>query len=101
MMFEFNTKLTGVTFNNRQDNIKLLQPGLRLFWKHERDNPYDSNAILCFADPGMTKDVGHLNKGLAAKFVGWFDRNPEIIVEQVTGKDKHTMGVNVKIVLGD
>ena len=95
-----NTKLVGVSFGERQKNIDALAPGFHLFWKHDKDNKYDSNAVLCFSDPAMTKEIGHLNKEMAKCFVERINMGfkQEIYVMQVTGTgEKMTRGVNVEI----
>lgn len=38
-------KLTGVTFDNRQQNIKAVYLGEKVFLVRKKLNPYDSNAI--------------------------------------------------------
>ena len=42
--FSFYTKLTGVTYNNRQQNIALLEKGKKLEVVREVNNEYDKNA---------------------------------------------------------
>jgi len=95
------TKLVGVSFEGRQDNIKQVTDGLRLFWEHEPNNIYDANAIHVYADPNKEISLGHLSKEIAAKFVQWIAAGEDlsILCTQVTGgKTAHqSFGVNVEI----
>jgi len=95
------TKLVGVSFDGRQDNIKHVTNGSRLFWAHESNNIYDSNAIHIYADPYKNISLGHLSKEIAAKFVQWIAAGEDISIlcTQVTGgKTAHqSFGVNVEI----
>lgn len=93
------SKLVGVTFNNRQFFIKHLEEGQKLFWKHDKNNKYDENAIELFADEQLKKSLGHLNKDLAKDFVNW--KNQLVWVDKVTGTEKQTKGVNVFISCDD
>ena len=102
-MRTIRTKLVGVSFGNRQQNIRLCQPGFQLFWKHETDNKYDENSIIVYADPTMQVELGHLNRRLASEFVLRVKEGTkqEIICEQITGGkgDKPTFGMNVRVVI--
>ena len=96
------SKLTGVTFNGRQDNLRLVQPGFRLFWFHEKDNQYDANAVKVFADPTMRVELGHLNRRLAADFIARVGegKEQEIYCAQITGgKAGMSRGINVKVLI--
>lgn len=95
------SSLVGVTFNNRQERVKLLQKEQQLFFIHEKDNIYDANSILLFlrADD-LSSDVGHLRRELAADFVKGMaeGKSYDIFVEGVTGGgDKKSYGVNIRI----
>jgi single-stranded-DNA-specific exonuclease len=101
-MKEMMSKLVGVSFDGRQDNVKKIQPGFNLFWVHEKDNQYDPNAIKVFADPEMVHELGHLKKELAEQVVEWLadGKTMMIVAEQVTGgKDNQTFGLNIRIVV--
>ena len=98
------TKLVGVSYNNRQKNIVLLRAGQALFWKHESENPFDSNSILVYADVGLTVEVGHLRRELAAEFVERMGRGmvQRLFVDQVTGGgEKQSLGVNVRVIVDE
>lgn len=95
---EIHTKLRGVSFLDRQENIRSLKEGSLLFWKHTPDNPYDKNAVLVFSDSEMTKEVGHLSKDIAAEFVPRIGiKQQQIEVSKVTGGGTFSQGVNVVI----
>ena len=103
-MTELMSKLVGVSFDGRQENVKIVQPGFNLFWVHEKDNQYDANAIKVFVDPEMTKELGHLRKELAAEAVGWIadGKTMTIVAEQVTGGGQNkSYGLNIRIIVGD
>lgn len=104
MVREINTKCVGVTFENRQDAVKDMSTGDRVFWVHEEDNPYDKNCIALYADSAHEKQLGYLNKGMAQDFVlrmrAGIDQ--EIYVTLVTGGgEKKSYGLNMRIVVHD
>ncbi len=41
----FNTKVVGVTYENRQDVLASLEPGVELLLRRDSQNEYDANAI--------------------------------------------------------
>lgn len=95
------TSLVGVTFNNRQERVRLLQKEQQLFFIHEGDNPYDSNSILVFSSgDDQSSDVGHLRRELAADVVRGMaeGKSYDLFVENVTGGvDRKSYGVNLRI----
>jgi single-stranded-DNA-specific exonuclease len=98
-MPEMKSKLVGVTFEGRQDNVAELTEGQELLAIFEDNNPFDPNAILLFADAQKTKPVGYLKKELAADLrqqhtKGWAYK---FFVEQITGQTKQVKGCNIKI----
>lgn len=103
-MREVVTKVVGVSFGKRQEYVKELEPGQRLFWKHESDNEYDANAIAVYSDEEMQKQIGHLKREMAATVVGWISEGKRItiFVEKVTGGiGKMSYGVNIRLVVED
>jgi hypothetical protein len=64
-MAQLITSLVGVTFEGRQERLRFLSPGQKLFWRHEAENPHDSNAMRIFVDAQMTQDLGHIRANLA------------------------------------
>lgn len=103
----FHSKLVGVSFLNRQHDIGLLpQKPLESFvlgWKRERENPYDSNSVIVLASPYSNVEIGHLSREVAALVVPFVDAGApmSILLTEVTGKDKHTKGVNVIVEVDD
>jgi len=87
-MGKFKTSLVGVTFEGRQENIRLVATGQKLFWKNEVDNPHDSNAILLFADEEMKVQLGHIRAELAGKLMERLNNKKceyEMFADRVTG----------------
>lgn len=68
---EFEVRVVGVTFGNRQSVIKRLVKGDIVTLRREPDNPYDSNAIR--VENGSGQQVGFINKELAAQLAPSFD----------------------------
>ena len=101
LMGKFNSSLVGVTFNNRQNNIPLVNTGQKLFWSNESTNPFDSNAILVYADEDKKIELGHLRADLAVKLMDRFKNKKcdyELFVERVTGGgDNMNLGLNIVI----
>ena len=104
-MTVIRTKLFGVSFcakdgSERQDNLQKVQPGFKLFWIHEQDNPYDSNAILMFGDPAKTIELGHISAELAKKLQE-YKREGRVIdifaLELTGGQGKKSFGLNVEV----
>jgi hypothetical protein len=96
------SKLVGVSFEGRQANIEhFVKPDQELFWVHESENKYDSNAIHVFADLHMRCSIGHLNKELAKHFVERIAKGEtqRIFCAQITGVENRSKGVNIKIVV--
>ena len=89
---EFPTKLVGVTFDNKQNNIRTLKEGDELTIVKEKNNPFHSKAILLTKDG---KDMGYLSRELADKF---YDKIEKVVVLNVTCKED-TYGVNIKVIV--
>lgn len=93
----FYTKLAGVTYDNRQEIIKLLHVGDKLRLLHEMNNEYDKYAMAVFYED---KQVGYLKKDVARQVCLKTMYNKkifEIEVTEITGLDKEFQGVNVLI----
>jgi len=98
-----HTKIAGVTYNNedgtpRQDIIKTLIVGQELSIKHDSLNPFDANCQNLTTDNGLL--VGNLKRELAAdvrngQLNGWTYMAK---VKDITGQDKHTLGVNIELI---
>lgn len=98
---EFHSKLAGVTFNGRQANLGLVNAKDLLFWRHEIENKFDANAILVFADSTMKKELGHLRRPVAKRFIDLVvkEKSPIIICDGSTGGQwPKQKGLNIRIV---
>lgn len=98
-MPEMKSKLVGVTFEGRQENVSVLTDGQELLAIFEDNNPFDPNAILLFGDAEKMKPVGYLKKELAKDLreqhtKGW---TYKFFCEKVTGRDMQTKGCNIRI----
>lgn len=104
MAVTINTKLVGVTFDDRQEHVKLLQEGYQLFWKHEQENPVDPNALAVFADPSLKKQVGYIKKELSGKIVPMLKEGKKMslrVTEMTGGEGPQSHGVNIQVTLHD
>lgn len=94
----FATKVAGVTFEDRQNIIKTLQPGDELVLVREPHNSHDRNAIRLDRQDGQT--IGYLNAELAAEMAPELDRGQgyQCAVSAVTGGQERLYGVNVVVI---
>lgn len=67
----FNTKVVGVTFENRQDALAGLEAGVELQLVRQPDNEFDGNAIAVQLLDGT--QLGYLNRALAARLAPVMD----------------------------
>ena len=98
---EFNTRLVGVSFKGRQENLPKVVPDQELFWKHEADSRWDPNSVLVYADAEMTLELGHLNRRIAKNVVRRMQEGvaQKIFVNKVTGDAyPRRYGLNVRLV---
>ena len=81
----FNTKVVGVTFENRQDLLMDLEPGVELDLCREPDNGFDENAIAVRLGTG--EQLGYLNRALSARLAPVMDAGESYsaAVSAVTG----------------
>ena len=101
----FFSKIKGVTFNERQENISKLKCPQQLFYVFE-DNEFDSNAIHLYADEAHSIDLGYISKELAGD-LRLFKKHGidfEVRVRDVTGGPTSTnkslsFGCNILIML--
>jgi single-stranded-DNA-specific exonuclease len=94
---KLNTKLVGVTFNDRQKVISGLNEGELLTLARQFDNEYDVNAVLALRSDG--KEVGHIRRELAQELAPAMDKGCQYIceVKQITGGGELSKGVNIEI----
>lgn len=104
MQTEMHSKVVGVSIRengeDRQLNVRAVKDGQKLFWKHEENNPFDSNAIKLYSDEAMTKALGYLNRELALELMTQmkkFGYKYEVWATQVTGGAGRTYGLNITI----
>ena len=97
---ERRTKLVGVTFDSRQENIARLSDGQRLYFTHDKNNLFDANAIEVFSDEDKTASLGHINRRMAQYIVQRIMSGYEhaMFCVRVTGEGKMSRGVNVRVV---
>lgn len=81
----FNTKVVGVTFENRQSALTQLETGTELQLLRQRDNEFDENAIAVALQDGT--QLGFLNRALAARLAPVMDAGEpySAAVSAVTG----------------
>lgn len=96
------TKVVGVTYDGRQENIKKINPMVHpLVAVREPNNPYDENAIHIYyikTDDFDNKELvscGYINRHLAAKLAPLMDGDRELKIHSY-----HIMGSGVKTPLG-
>lgn len=103
-MRRIHSKVTGVTFNDRQQVVAQLSRGFKLFYKREPDNEYDKNAISLYADPGKTLEVGHVKRELAEKVAPLIDAGVKVdvaVIGVTGGVGSQSYGCNIVIVIDD
>lgn len=108
------TKVAGVTHINsdgkeRQEIIKKFgRKGLYLYFKREKDNPFDENAISIWIKPkglfsSEADQIGYIKKELAPKISQRLAKGEKIEgrITEITGgkRGKPTYGVNIEIKL--
>ncbi len=88
-MARFNTKVVGVTFENRQSALSMLESGVELALVREPENEYDPNAISVRLLNGT--QLGFLNRHLARRIAPVMDEGIEYdaAVSSVTGGPAH------------
>ncbi|MGN0037953.1 MAG: single-stranded-DNA-specific exonuclease RecJ [Coriobacteriales bacterium] len=81
----FNTKVVGVTFENRQDALESLEAGVELALVRQPGNEFDPNAIAVQLLDGT--QLGYLNRALAARLAPVMDAGEaySAAVSAVTG----------------
>lgn len=92
---QFYTKVRGVSYAGRQDLIATLKVGEGLLLLREANNPADGNAVACLTEKG--EKIGYLSRQIAAQLAPLMDLGAtyEAYVEEVTGSDEQTHGVNI------
>jgi hypothetical protein len=99
-MNKFYSKIVGSSFCDGQKLIPNLKPGELLIWEREKDNKYDSNAILLFNQ--QKQKLGYIpattSKDLAPGLDDGTIKAMEIKVSEVTGGGNvKSVGCNIHI----
>jgi single-stranded-DNA-specific exonuclease len=91
---EFCTKIVGVTFADRQQEIRRITDGEAVELRREADNVYDQNAIGVYYNNTL---IGYLNTHLARNLAPALNQgiSYQAYVTQVTGRNKGKLGVNI------
>lgn len=81
----FNTKVVGVTYENRQEVLATLEAGIELALRRDAQNEYDANAIAVTLLDGT--QIGYLNKHLAKQLAPAMDSGIayDAAISDVTG----------------
>lgn len=98
----FFTKIKGVTMEpGRQEALRSLTKGQTLYFNHEKDNKFDSNAIAIFADENRKVQLGYLSKELAPDILEYLYTHSvkvTMAVSEVTGGyDNKSLGCNINV----
>lgn len=95
--YVFYIKAVGVTYGNRQQNIRNLKIGQKLNLVHEKNNQYDNNALLITTDEGL--EIGYVSKERNRDLLNKLNSNliKSVTVENITGAGYANNGVNIKI----
>jgi single-stranded-DNA-specific exonuclease len=104
MSSTIDTRVAGVTFDNRQDVIARLGVNEQIWLLREPDNVHDANAIMVLRDNGEL--VGFIPHDLAVRLAPLMDENGEPWPAQVTaiphnGQPDSILGVCVKFDVPD
>lgn len=81
-------KLTGVTFDGRQENIALLDGNTKLKLQRDRRNTYDFFAVSVLAEVnGSWIDVGFIPRPMNKKLCSMLDNGDDldVVVHRITG----------------
>lgn len=97
----YHSKLVGVTFEGRQDIIKMLKGDEPLRFRREKDNPYDACAVAVDVEVAETwQPIGYIAKDKNRELAKYMDMGwgePQISISGLTGGDGKSLGVNVHI----
>jgi len=97
-MFEFHTKVVGVTFEGRQRYVRQTRVGERVSLVRDRYNPHDRNAIKVVNALG--NEIGFISRELASQMAPRMDAGTTYTatVTAITGLNPgDNMGVNILV----
>ena len=92
------TRVVGVTFENRQEVVAILEVGEQITLRREPTNPYDSNAIR--VERLTCEQIGYIDRYKAASLAPIFDACGGIgagTVIHLTGGNSNGMSLGVVI----
>ena len=91
-MARFNTKIVGVTFENRQAVLSSIEAGVELSLVRQPHNEFDANAIAVELLDGT--QLGFLNRRLAKRLAAVMDEGVpySAAVSAITGGPEHASG---------
>lgn len=91
------SKIVGVTFFERQTILKQLKSGDQLDIVREPKNEYDKNAIMVMTKSGL--QIGYIPAKTCINLSKDMDSgsNFKVVIDQITGTDKQTLGCNIII----
>lgn len=96
----YHSKLVGVTFEGRQDIIKMLKGDEPLRTRREPENEYDKNAVAVDVQIAETwHPIGYIAKDKNQDICNAMDAGNEIYIAiaSITGQDKKSLGVNIAL----
>lgn len=90
------TKISGISFYDRQQIIKQINVGDILQLKRDYKNQYDKFAIGIYTNDNH---IGWIPKHISQKLAWELDcgLNWVVKVMDITGRDKETQGVNIQL----
>lgn len=102
VIFQTNTKIVGVTRENRQSLIESLDECDEIELVREENNPYDENAIAVLNSYG--EKLGYIRSELAERIVHYIEEYPDTvllgnILEITGGTDGKSYGCNIEVIL--
>lgn len=94
---EFYTKVSGVTYGERQRYIATLRAGEQLSMRRERQNQFDQNAIALY--DSRDHHLGFIPKDMASNLAPMMDAGERLdaFVMSVSGGNGFSYGLNIKI----
>lgn len=99
-LLSYHSKLVGVTFEGRQDVIKVLQGTELLRARREADNEYDPNAVAVDVQFGEGwAPIGYIAKDKNQDIANALDAGEEvdIRISSLTGGGSKSYGVNIEL----
>ena len=96
--FKIETRIVGVTFDNRQEIVKNLHSGEKVQLVREPSNPHDGNAIRVERLSG--EQFGYIKEELAVQLAATLDQNGEpveAVVNEVLGGGRSCPNYGVSI----